>query len=390
MDKHLTRGFASFYFILYVAVGLQAPYLFLYFKRLGFTDSQLGTLAAVTPIMKTIAPPVWGAIADMFGDRRRTLALLLVLAAVGFPWLGYTADFSVVLALLLFFSATAFPALTIADAIALDSTEEHGGDFGRLRLWGSIGFAAPAIALGLVLSKAAGESAASLLPIFWGYAIFRLISVAWVRLLPASRGSRRGLFDVRAIHMFVEPRLLALAACAVVAMGAMAAYYMYFSIYLDEVGIADNLKGYFWVVAVAAESSMMFVIGTVMNRIGLKWTFVLGIAGCVARLFAFSFTLGPAGIVGVQLLHALTFTALMISSMTFVSRMTPSGLRASGQATWAALTGGLGAALGSKVAGIVTGAVGLMTMFRFFSLAAALALVAAIIFVREPPEPASN
>jgi PPP family 3-phenylpropionic acid transporter len=385
MDKHLARRFASFYFLSYVAVGIHVPYLFLYFKRLGFTDAQLGTLAAVTPILRTIAPPVWGAVADMFGDRRWTLALLLVMAALVFPWLGYVSSFGVVLALLLVFSATAFPALTIADAMALESVEETGGDFGRLRVWGSIGFAAPALALGLILGKSAGESAASLLPIFWGYVIFRIASAIWVRLLPSSRGSRRGLLDVRAIRMFREPRLLALAFCAILAMGPMAAYYMYFSIYLDEVGIADNLKGYFWAVAVAAESGMMFAIGGVIRRIGLKWTFVLGTAGCAARLFAFSFALGPGGIVAAQLLHALTFTAFTVSAITFVSRMTPPGLRASGQTTWAALTGGLSAAAGAKLAGIVTGAFGLMTMFRLFSFAAAVAVVVAILLVREPP-----
>ncbi|HUU54130.1 MAG TPA: MFS transporter [Armatimonadota bacterium] len=388
MDESLKRRFASFYFLLFVPIGIHAPYLFLYFKRQGFTDSQLGTLAAVTPLLNVFAPPLWGALADMLGDRRRMLAALLLSAALIFPWLAHAGSFRATLALMVVFSAFAFPPVAIADAITMENVERRGGDYGRLRMWGSLGFAMPLIAFGLILGKGAGQSAASLYPIFISYAIFRLLSAGCVGMLPPSYGERRGFFDLRAVKAFANWRFVALAACALVAMGAMSAYYLYFTIYLDEVGIADNLKGYFWAIAVASETAMMLVIGGLVRRIGLKWTFVLGIFGCVLRLFAFSCRLGPGGIAAVQLLHCLTFTTFTVSTITFVSRLTPPELRASGQTLWMALTGGLGAAAGSKLSGVCAGALGLMGMFRVFSGVAAAALLAAVIFVKEPPEPA--
>ena len=386
MDRSLKRRFASFYFFLFLPIGIHAPYLFLYFKRLGFTDSQLGTLAAVTPLLNVFAPPLWGALADMFGDRRRMLAALLLCAALVFPWLSQASSFGVTLALMIVFSAFAFPPVAIADAIALENVERRGGDYGRLRMWGSLGFAVPLIAFGLVLGKGAGQSAASLFPIFISYTIFRLMSAAWVGVLPASHGERRGFFDLRAVKAFANWRFVALASCGVMAMGAMSAYYLYFTIYLDEVGIADNVKGYFWAIAVASETTMMIFVGGLVRRIGLKWTFTLGLFGCALRLFAFSFQLGPAGIAAVQLLHALTFTTVTVSSITFVSRLIPPELRASGQTMWMALTGGIGSAAGSKLAGVAAGAFGLMGMFRVFAGVAAVALVAAVILVKEPPE----
>jgi hypothetical protein len=50
-----------------------------------------------------------------------------------------------------------------------------------------------------------------------------------------------------------------------------------------------------------------------------------------------------------------------------------------------ALTSGLGATGGAKLAGVTAGAFGLPGMFRVFALASALALVGAIMLVREPP-----
>jgi PPP family 3-phenylpropionic acid transporter len=387
MDSRLKRRFASFYFLLFLPVGLQAPYLFLFFKRQGFTDAQLGMLAAVSPIMNALVPTLWGAMADALGDRRRMLTVLLVAAALSFPWLMWSSGFGATLALLAVFSAFSFAPGSIADAIALENIERAGGDYGRLRLWGSIGFAAPLLLLGLVLRRSAGESAASLHPIFIGYVVFRLISAGWVGLLPFSRGHGERRINLRGAGAFLKPRFLALAFCALLATGAMSAYYLYFSIYLDAVGIADNLKGYFWALAVAAETGMMLVIGRLIARIGLKRTFVLGIVGGVVRLFAFSFFLPPLGIAVVQLLHALTLTALMVSGITFVNRFTPPQLRATGQTLWGALTQGFGSAAGSWLAGIAVAAWGLLPMYRAFSLVSAAAVLAAILLIREPAAP---
>lgn len=385
MSQGLARRFAVFYFLLLLPVGMQTPYLYLFFQRRGFSDPQLGTLAAVTPLLTVLAPPLWGAVADRFGDRRRTLAVLLVASAVVFPWMIVAPSFPATLALMVAFSALAGPPAAIADAIALEHLERAGGDYGRLRLWGSVGFAAPLVLLGLVLERSAGGPARALYPIFIGYALFRLVSAGWTAMLPPSRAVSRGRLDWRAARAFASPRFLAVAICGVVGTGAMSGYYLYFSIYLDQLGIADNAKGYFWAVAVAAETTMMLGIGALIRRIGLKWTFALSLLGVTLRLLAFSFTLAPAQIAMVQLLHALTFTAFSVSAIMFVSRLTPSGLRASGQSLWMALTMGVGSALGAKLSGLASQAYGLHGMYRVFALAGAAALAGAIALVREPP-----
>ena len=381
--------FAVFYFLLFFPIGVSAPYLMLFFDRKGFTDPQLGTLAAVAPLMNMATPVIWGHLADRFGDRRSTLGVLLVASALVFPWLMLADDFGTALSLTMVFSAFAFAPVPIADAITFEYLPRAGGDYGRLRLWGSVGFIVPLIALGLVLQRSAGETAASLHVIFYGYTVSRLLSACWVLALPPSRGEGRGRLDWRGAGVFAGPRFAALAATGVLAVVAMSSYYVFFTIYLDELGIADNAKGYFWAIAVAAETGMMLFVGGLIGRIGLKWTLSVSLLGTVVRLFGLSLPLTTPLLVALQCLHALTFTAFTVSSITLVSRLTPPRLRASGQTMWAALTAGVGAAIGAKLAGLAADTVGLPGMFRVFSVVAAGGLAVAVLLVREPPPEAS-
>ncbi len=395
MRGSLRRRLSVFYFLVFLPVGLQTPYLSLFFKRQGFSDAQLGYLAAVAPIMNALVPPLWGMIADGLQDRRHMLTFLLVMGALIFPWLMWSSRFETTLVVFALCSAFANAPAAIADAITLENLNRAGGDYGRLRLWGSIGFATPLLVLGGVLKRGAGAAAASLSPVFFGYALTRLAAAAWVRELPASRGHGERRLSLHGARELLTPRFAALAVCALLSTGAMSAYYLFFSIYLDQVGIADNVKGYFWVLAVAAETGMMLIIGRIIRRIGLKWTFVLGILGGAIRLFAFSFPLSPGAIAVTQLCHALTMSAFAVSGITMVSRLIPSHLRATGQTLWACVTMGLGSAAGSLLAGRTAEAAGLFAMYRVFGCISLVALLAAIVLVREPvaeptPQPAGS
>jgi MFS transporter, PPP family, 3-phenylpropionic acid transporter len=384
VPRHPVGRLKLFYFLLYVPVGLQAPYLFLFLTRQGFSDTELGTLAAITPLVNLAAPPIWGAVADSFGDRRRTLALLLLASGLVFPLLALAPSYPMALAAMALFSLFAGTPGPVTDAIVLEHITRTGGDYGRIRLWGSAGFAAPLLVLGRLLPRGTEGTAADLYPIFIGFVAFRLISVFCIRLLPSSTGRVGRGTSWSAVRIFGSRRFLALALCGAVGWAAMSGYYVYFSIYLDRMHIADNLKGYFWVTAVVAEISMMWVIGGLIRRIGAKWTLVLSLLGVTVRLTAFSFPLSPMAIAAVQLLHALTFTAFSVAAITFIGRAVPSHLRASGQTAWAAITSGLGSGVGSKLAGVTVGALTITGMYRVFGLAAAVAMVAAVVFVREP------
>ena len=164
----------------------------------------------------------------------------------------------------------------------------------------------------------------------------------------------------------------------------MQSYYVFFSIYLDQLGVSDGWKGIFWSIGVASEILMMSAAGRVVKAIGVKRTISIGFLGMAVRLAIFS--LGPpAWAVALnQTLHALTFTLFHIGMVEFIWRSFPTSAKASGQTVYNSVVWGLGGVVGAKVAGEISQALGLKRTFGVSALIALAALTLNLAAVREP------
>ena len=75
------RTLESFYFLSFGALGLHAPYFPLWLEAHGFTGLTMSAIAALTPAMSFIGPPLVGALADARGARGNLLTLACALAS---------------------------------------------------------------------------------------------------------------------------------------------------------------------------------------------------------------------------------------------------------------------------------------------------------------------
>ena len=134
------RRLAGFYFFYFAYLGAFAPFFTLYLDSAGMTAVQIGVLMSMPQLTRIVAPHLWGWLADRGGSRLRvaqlagvagTLAWLGVFASARFEWL-----FCVLLAMMFFWSA----ALPIVEATTLTHLGDETARYGRIRVWGSIGF----------------------------------------------------------------------------------------------------------------------------------------------------------------------------------------------------------------------------------------------------------
>lgn len=377
--------FGAFYFLSFAAVALHGIYGNLYFQRRGLSKLELGILSIIPAWLNAAAPLAWGFVSDSLRRRRLPMFAMHLGTALLYPafWYWNGESFLTLCVLMgvftFFFSGT----IPLTDAWALSYLARRGGDYGRLRSWGSVGFIAPLIGSLFALRRSDVRTAAALLPVFVGFTAFRLISSAWSFGLPEpANETRRGKLDWRSLRVYAHPYALVFFFSMFVGRFIFGPYYTYFSIYLDELGVPDGAKGVYWIVAVGAETVIIAVSGRLLARFGEVPLLVAGLGAMSFRLLVFSFEPAWHVVLATQALHALTFGGTHVASVRVIHRLTPEPFRASGQTFLGALVGA-GGVLGGVVGGVWAEAHGLASLYRLLGIVAAMATIAVAIGFRQ-------
>lgn len=369
--------FGVFYFLSFAAIALHGIYGNLYFQRRGLSKFELGVLSTIPAWLNAVVPLMWGFFSDALRRRRLPMVIMHLGTAFFYPtfWFWDGESFWLLCVLMGFFTFFFSGTIPITDAWVLSHLARRGGDYGKLRSWGSLGFVVPLLGSMWVLRRSELATAESLLPVFIGFTGFRLVSSAWTLVLPdAVPAEKRSPLEWRRLKSYTRPFALVFFFSMFMGRFIFGPYYTYFSIYLDELGIADGFKGLFWVVAVGAETVLMAVSGRILKRFGEVFLLVAGLGAMAFRLFVFSLEPAWYFVLLVQTFHALTFGGTHVASMRIIHRITPESFRASGQTFLGALLG-VGGVLGGMVGGLWAEAYGLAGLYRFLGVLAAFTTV---------------
>ena len=136
-------NFALFFFAYYGYIGVFSPYASLYFADRGLSAAQIGVLMSLMQVMRIFGPNLWGWVADH--TSRRVLVLRATSAAAALTFCGmFWGDtfgfFFVLLVVLNLFTSAQGP---LSEALMLSAMRGDLTHYGRLRLWGSVGFIVP-------------------------------------------------------------------------------------------------------------------------------------------------------------------------------------------------------------------------------------------------------
>src|SRR3990170_7358668 len=125
-----------------------APYWSLYLKSIQFSAIEIAILVSIQPVMRMIAPNIWGWLADHTGKRLLVVQLAATLSAVCYLGVFVTTSFwgmFLVLGLMGFFWSASMP---LVEATTLTYLGSHSARYGRIRSWGSVGFIVAVLGLG--------------------------------------------------------------------------------------------------------------------------------------------------------------------------------------------------------------------------------------------------
>lgn len=341
-------AFGSFFFLYFAYVGLVSPYASLFFLDRGFSVIEIAILMSMLQITRIVGPFSWGWLSDYLSNRIGIIRFCACFAAIVFTaiyFLNSYIGFFIWMFVLHTILSSLMPLGESATVHALYKDNSFDKRYGRLRLWGSIGF----ITMVLIAGELFQRKGIEIYPIIGTFVLIALAAITFLLHEPKLERHKmvKGEFWVVLLNPDVRWFLLS----GFFMQFAHAALYVFYSLYLANLGYDKFQIGLFWALGVFAEVMFFYYQSKVLSRLDpevvLQASFVIG----VIRFALMAFLPITSILVIAQVMHAGTFAAHHSAATKLLQRWFTGPLQARGQALMATVSYGLGGTLGGLFAG---------------------------------------
>lgn len=362
---------STFYFVYFATLGVILPYWSPYLSSLGFSLSEIGNLMAIIMATKVVAPNIWAWLADHHVQHTmrlvRLAALLAVMAYLGvffgtsFWWLA------LVMATFTFFWNAVLPQVEV---ITLNHLGDDDHRYGRVRLWGSIGFILASLAVGHALDS---NPEKLVLPII----LFTLAAIFVSTLfIPDAQRTRHDEQSGIVGYILRSPELLSFLGVCFLLQASHAPYYTFYTLYLSDFGYSKTVIGILWALGVVFEVILFLALHRFLKptrfRVLFIWSCIItAVRWLIIGLFPESLPL----LVLAQVLHAVSFGLFHGVSVAMIHRYFTGRHQHRGMALYGSISFGAGGAVGALVSGYLMGWFGPAVTFATASVAVLLAAV---------------
>lgn len=342
---------AAFFGAVFLVYGAALPYLPLLLDARGLDATEIGVISSVPLILRLILTPAIAVEADRRADHRGVVLFLSVVALSAVIWLATAHSFVTLLLSVALFQIAMQSTLPLIETIAMSAVTRHGLDYGRMRLVGSGTFIASSLVGGWLIAGGGPSIVAAILVAVTA----TMVGSAFALPHRQSSGAERtgAQVDWRAIGALASSRtilLFLLAAGAV--QSSHAVYYTFGAIHWRAAGLSAAMIGALWSVGVIAEIGLFWWSGAVVSRLRPTRLIAIGAAAAVVRWTLMASDPAPLLLIGLQLLHGLTYGATHLGAMHFIKSTIDERSAGAVQALYATATGGIGMGLATIVAGV--------------------------------------
>lgn len=376
---------SAFYFAYLAALGAYAPYFAPYLETRGLSAWQISVIMSLWYATRVLAPSLWGAataraVRPILWLRGGALATLLAFALFLLPF-----EFAALLLVMFVFASVYNAIMPQFEALTLARLGARRSLYGRIRVWGSVGFVCANLGFGALL-QALGYHwlVATLLPVF-----ALLVATAWINDdAPAiADESAAGGFRQNVLPRLRDRPLWIFLLTALAMQLSHGAFYVFLSLHLDRNGYSAQAIGGFWAVGVVAEIGMFLLVPRVMRRFSPRAIMAVCFAvGAVRWVVTAMLPQSAVAITLAQLGHAFTFAAFHSASIQAISQFFPGRSGVHGQGLLYGFSSGLGGVLGALLAGALWEFGGGKASF-LGSAAVSVVGLALALRVRVPDEP---
>jgi MFS transporter, PPP family, 3-phenylpropionic acid transporter len=338
---------STYYLLSYCAISFLFPFLALYYKSQGLTGGQIGLLVALIPLLSFFGAPLWTGMADATHRHKLVTAISLlgvVIMALILPGVSTFAGLVLAISLYAFLGS---PTNALTDSAVLSLLGPQKAHYGRIRLWGTIGYGAMAPIAGEIIDRFGLKWS------FWGYAILTFVALLIVVQIPFRQshsnesfaGGMRSLVANRSWMLFL----------VMVFFGGigMATINYYLFVYMESLGASKFLMGLALLVGTASEIPALFFGNRFLKRFGAHSLLIIAMTTIGLRLICYSLVTQPWAVLIIQMIHGLTVAMIIVAGVSYADQVAPAGMKATTQGMFNGVLMGIGAATGCLLGGVL-------------------------------------
>lgn len=323
-------------------------------------------LMSVGQVIRLVSPLFWSWLADKAGKRVKFVIISTCAALLSFSAIFFAKDFLALflsLTVLHFFWSASLP---LVETLTLTHLAHRTERYGRIRLWGSVGFIVTVLSMGWLLDTVP---------------INAVIWAGWLLLLAAALSSfwlRDGLTVAARASSSMQSilgksQVIFLLCAGLLMLAAHGTLNIFYSIHLVANGYGKTIVGFLWTLGVVAEIGVFLVMPQFMQKVSLRQMLLLCFTLAILRFVLIGWCVDSLGVlVFAQLLHGATFGAHHVATMTALHHWFPPAQQARAQAIYGSVAYGIGGLMGGLLAGALWESIGAALTF---SVSAALALL---------------
>jgi nucleoside transporter len=377
-------------FLQYAIWGAWLPLLWPFLAgHRGFSAGQIGDMFAVGAIGAILAPFIAGQIADRYFATERFLGLSHLIGAILIWQLAKVQTYESFLIFSLLYSLVYSPTLSLTNSLAFHHLPDRDRDFGRVRVWGTVGWICAGIGVAqwlffhhtpagnLSTSEIAAAQTAGMGDAFGLSAMLGVIMGIYCFTLPHTppqKGKNEFASGEALSEVIRNPRLRALFLFSIVISCVHQFYFVHTAQFLGQFQnqADDTLKainrvfgvggGGLMTIGQMSELVVLALMPIIAKRASRKALLSVGILAYAVRMTLFAFagdiskSLDISPIVPLALgisMHGLCFGCFIFVAYMVVDEETTPDVRASAQGLFNVVIIGCGIIVGSKVASLI-------------------------------------
>jgi MFS family permease len=343
--------------LIYAVQGAWYPLLALHLGDLGLNGRERGWIFASYPVATIFMALGAGALVDRRLASQRYLAICYAIGAGLLCWMALGPKVGPVALFGLFFVywLVIAPTSGVAASLALRNLSRPQAEFGGVRLWGTIGWMVVGwcVSLTMVLSGSI-RSGGGAYEAFWIAAALSVVLAGFALFLPDTPPLAGGRVPVRvgAVGPLLKTPSVAVYLVAAFCVSlTMPFVYQVLPTYLESEGLPRAWAATALTLGQWPEIVALAVLPWLLLRLGPKRTLLIGMGAYVIRFG--SLALRPPlwiALAGIPL-HGIGIACFTVGGQVFLDARAPGERRAGAQALNMLVTSGLGALLGSLLAG---------------------------------------